>query len=110
SRIAGRLTAQSVAGRIARDRERAASFATRARHCVRVHSERRRERFASASVRLAASLRANAQAQRLHIARARERGEVLLAPAAVAIDTLLDRRDARLARAAPLLPAPSSHP
>src|SRR5712691_11687115 len=53
SRIAGRLTAQSVAGRIARDRERVASFATRARHCMRVHSERRRERFAAASVRLA---------------------------------------------------------
>jgi exodeoxyribonuclease VII large subunit len=109
SRIAGRLTAQQVAGRIARERERAASFATRARHCIRVHGERRRERFASASVRLAAGLRANAQAQRLHIARARERVEVLLARAAVAIDTLLDRRDARLERAAQLLAALSYH-
>src|SRR5215470_3103502 len=109
SRIAGRLTAQQVAGRIARDRERVASFATRARHCMRVHSERRREHFASASVRLAASLRANAQAQRLHIARARERVDVLLARAAVAIDTLLDRRDARLERAAQLLTALSYH-
>jgi exodeoxyribonuclease VII large subunit len=109
SRIAGRLTAQSVAGRIARDRERVASFATRARHCMRVHSERRRERFAAGAVRLAAGLRANAQAQRLQIVRARERVDVLLARAAVAIDTLLDRRDARLERAAQLLTALSYH-
>src|SRR5262249_59995291 len=54
SRIAGRLTTQSVAGRIARDRERALSLATRAAHCTRVNGERRRERFAAASVRLAA--------------------------------------------------------
>jgi exodeoxyribonuclease VII large subunit len=109
SRIAGRLTAQSVTGRIARERERGASFAARAAHCMRVHSERRRERFAAASVRLAAGLRANAQAQRLHIARARERVDVLLARASLAIDTLLDRRDARLERAAQLLAALSYH-
>jgi len=109
SRIAGRLTAQSVAARIARDRERAASLSTWAAHCIRVHSERRRERFAAAAVRLAAGLRANAEAQRLRIARAGERVEVLLARAALAIDTLLDRRDARLERAAQLLAALSYH-
>jgi exodeoxyribonuclease VII large subunit len=109
SRIAGRLTAQSVAARIARDRERAASLTTWAAHCMRVHSERRRERFAAAAVRLAAGLRANAEAQRLRIARAGERVEVLLARAALAIDTLLDRRDARLERAAQLLAALSYH-
>jgi len=109
SRIAGRLTAQPVAGRIARDWERAASFAARATHSMRVHSERRRERFAAASVRLAAGLRANAEAQRLRIARARERADVLLARASLAIDTLLDRRDARLERAAQLLTALSYH-
>jgi exodeoxyribonuclease VII large subunit len=109
SRVAGRLTAQSVAGRIARDQERVASFATRAAHCLRVHSERRRDRFAAASVRLAASLRANAEAQRLRIARARERVDVLLARAALAIDTLLNAREARLERAAQLLAALSYH-
>jgi exodeoxyribonuclease VII large subunit len=76
---------------------------------MRVHSERRRERFAAAAVRLAAGLRANAEAQRLRIARAGERVEVLLARAALAIDTLLDRRDARLERAAQLLAALSYH-
>jgi exodeoxyribonuclease VII large subunit len=109
SRIAGRLTAQSVAGRIARDRERVASFAARAAHSMRVHGERRRDRFAAASGRLAASLRANAEAQRVRIARARERVDGLMARAAVAIDTLLDRRDAQLEHAAQLLTALSYH-
>jgi len=76
---------------------------------MRVHSERRRERFAAASVRLSAGLRANAEAQRLHISRARERVDVLLERASLAIDTLLDRRDARLERAAQLLAALSYH-
>jgi exodeoxyribonuclease VII large subunit len=109
SRIGGRLTAQSVAGRIARDRERTASLSTLAAHLIRVHDERRRERFAAAADRLAAGLRANAEAQRLRIARARERVEVLLARAALAIDTLLDRRDGRLERTAQLLAALSYH-
>jgi len=109
SRIAGRLTAQSVAGRIVRDRERAASFAMRVAHCMRVQGERRRDRFAAASVRLAAGLRANAEAQRVRIARARERVDGLMARAALAIDTLLDRRDAQLEHAAQLLTALSYH-
>ena len=109
SRVAGRLTTQSVAGRIARDRERALSLATRAAHCTRVDGERRRERFAAASVRLAAGLRANAEAHRLRIARARERVDGLAARAALAVDTLLDRRDAQLEHAAQLLTALSYH-
>jgi exodeoxyribonuclease VII large subunit len=109
SRIAGRLTAQSVAGRIARDRERAATFAMRAAHCMRVQGERRRDRFAAASVRLAAGLRANAEAQRVQIARTRERVDGLMARAALAIETLLDRRDAKLEHAAQLLTALSYH-
>src|SRR5260370_13213411 len=64
SRIAGRLTAQSVAGRIARDRERVASFAMRTRHSMRVHSERRPEPFAAASVRLPPGLPPTPPAQR----------------------------------------------
>jgi exodeoxyribonuclease VII large subunit len=109
SRIAGRLTAQSVTGRIARDRERVASFNMRAAHCMRVLGERRHERFAAASMRLAAGLRANAEAQRVRIARARERIDGLLARASLAIDTLLDRRDAQLEHAAQLLTALSYH-
>src|SRR5262249_23211183 len=105
SRITGRLTTQSVAGRIARDGERVVSLATRAAHCTRVLGERRRERFAAASVRLAAGLRANAEAHRLRIARARERVDGLAARAALAVDTLLDRRGAQLRPASqPLTP------
>jgi exodeoxyribonuclease VII large subunit len=109
SRIAGRLTLQTAASRIARDRERVASFGARVTQCIRVQRERRREHFAAISVRLAAGLRANAEAQRVRIARARERVDVLLARASLAIDTLLDRRDARLDRASQLLAALSYH-
>jgi exodeoxyribonuclease VII large subunit len=109
SRIAGRLTAQSVMGRIARERERVASFAARAERSMRVQGERHRDRFAAVSVRLGAGLRANAEAQRVRIARARERLDGLMARAATAIDTLLDRRDAQLEHAAQLLTAFSYH-
>jgi exodeoxyribonuclease VII large subunit len=74
-----------------------------------VLGERRRDRFAAASGRLHAALRANAEAQRVRIARARERLDALAARAMVAIDTLLDRRAARLEHAAQLLTALSCH-
>jgi exodeoxyribonuclease VII large subunit len=109
SRIAGRLTSQTIARRIAQDLERVASFAARVTQCISVQRERRRERFAAASVRLAVGLRANAEAQHLRIARARERVDVLLVRASLAIDALLNRRDARLERAAQLLAALSYH-
>jgi exodeoxyribonuclease VII large subunit len=109
SRIAGRLTAQAVTARIARERDRLASFVMRAVHGMRVVRERRHDRFAAASGRLAAALRANAEAQRGRIARARERLDSLVARATVAIDTLLDRRDAQLEHAAQLLTAFSYH-
>jgi exodeoxyribonuclease VII large subunit len=109
SRIAGRLTAQTLAGRIVRERDRLAWIATRAANGMRVLGERRRDRFAAASGRLDAALRANAEAQRVRIARARERLDGLMTRAAIAIDTLLDRRDARLGRAAELLTALSYH-
>src|SRR6266852_5584031 len=53
--------------------------------------------------------RAARTAAALNYAPARERVDVLLARAALAIDTLLDRRDARLERAAQLLAALSYH-
>ncbi len=109
SRIAGRLTPQAVAGRIFRERDRLAWFATRAANGIRMQGERRRDRFDAASGRLAAALRANAEAQRGRIARHRERLDALAARAAVAMDTLLDRRDAQLEHAAQLLTAFSYH-
>ncbi len=109
SRIAARLTPQTLTGRIMRDRDRVASFVARTTQCIRVQHERRRDRFAGASARLAAGLRANAEAQRVRIARARERVETLLSRATRAIDTLIDRQDARLERAGQLLAALSYH-
>jgi exodeoxyribonuclease VII large subunit len=109
SRIAGRLTAQSVTGRIAREHDRVASFAMRIGHGMRIQNERRRDRFAAVSGRLAAALRANAEAQRGRVARARERLDALVTRAVVAMDTLLDRRDAQLEHAAQLLTAFSYH-
>src|SRR5262249_44673261 len=106
---AGRLTAQSLTGHIARERERVASFSARAERSMRVQDERRRDRFVAASVRLAAGLRANAEAQRVRIARARQRLDGLMVRAATAIDTLLDRRDAQLEHTAQLLTAFSYH-
>jgi exodeoxyribonuclease VII large subunit len=109
SRIAGRLTSQAVTGRIVRERDRLAWFATRTANGIRVHGERRRDRFDAASGRLAAALRANAEAQRGRVARHRERLDALVVRAAVAMDTLLDRRDAQLEHAAQLLAAFSYH-
>jgi exodeoxyribonuclease VII large subunit len=109
SRIAARLTPQTLMGRIARDHERLAVFAARMTQCIRVQRERRREHFAAVSERLAASLRANAEAQRVRIARARERVDALLSRAARAFATLIDRRQARLDRAGQLLDAFSYH-
>ena len=109
SRIAGRLTSQTLWGRIARDQERVASFAARATQSIRVQRDRRRERFAATSARLAASLRANAEAQRVRIARARERVDTLMSRATRAVVTLMDRWDAKLERTAQLLTALSYH-
>jgi exodeoxyribonuclease VII large subunit len=109
SRIASRLTPQTLTRRVTRDQERVTAFAARAEQSMRVQRERRRERFAAASVRLAASLRANAQAQQVRIARARERVDTLMSRAARAVDTLLDRRLARLERASQLLDVLSYH-
>ncbi|MBO0751770.1 MAG: exodeoxyribonuclease VII large subunit, partial [Bradyrhizobiaceae bacterium] len=109
SRIAGRLTTQLVRNRILRECDRLTSLANRAARGLRVQGQRRRDRFAAVSGRLTAALRANAEARRGNIARTRERLDALAARAAIAMDTLLDRRDARLERAAQLLTAFSYH-
>lgn len=109
SRIAGRLTPRMLAGRIAQDRDRVASFAVRATQSMRVQSERRGERFVTLAARLSAGLRANADAQRVRIARARERVDTLLSRASRALITAIDRRRARLDRAGQLLVALSYH-
>jgi exodeoxyribonuclease VII large subunit len=72
---------------------------------LRVMSARRHDRLVGLSARLGASLRANTQAHRTHIAHDRHRLAVLQERARVALDNLLDRRDARLERAGQLLAA-----
>ncbi|HEX2511258.1 MAG TPA: exodeoxyribonuclease VII large subunit [Xanthobacteraceae bacterium] len=72
---------------------------------LRVMSARRHDRLVGLSARLGASLRANTQAHRTHIAHDRQRLAVLQGRARVALDNLLDRRDARLERAGQLLAA-----
>jgi exodeoxyribonuclease VII large subunit len=72
---------------------------------LRVMSARRRDRLVGLSARLGASLRANTQAHRTHIAHDRHRLAALQGRASVALDNLLDRRDARLERAGQLLAA-----
>jgi exodeoxyribonuclease VII large subunit len=109
SRVAGRLAARLVTSRLARERDRLASLAARAAHGVRVQGERRRDHFAAVSGRLTTALRANAEARRGNIARAGERLAALVTRAAIAMDTLLDRRDAQLERMAQLLTAFSYH-
>src|SRR5829696_6257263 len=72
---------------------------------LRVMATRRRDRLVGLSARLGASLRANTQAHRTHIAHDRQRLGVLQGRSRVALENLLDRRDARLERAGQLLAA-----
>ncbi len=109
SRVAARLTPQTLRRRIERERERVFAMAERARHCLRVQDERRRDRYVAAASRLGAALRANVQAQQIRVARGRERIAALSERAQRAVLTLLDRRADRLDRAGQLLEALSYH-
>jgi exodeoxyribonuclease VII large subunit len=107
--IAGRLTPQMLRARILREGDRLASVHRRLAHGFGVVSERRHERFVAAAARLATSLRHNVDAHRTRIAHARDRIDALGERAQRALDTLLDRRFARLERAGQLLAALSYH-
>jgi exodeoxyribonuclease VII large subunit len=86
-------------------RQRLDGLAERLPQALLVATNRRHDRFVGLSARLGASLRANTQAHRTHIAHDRQRLGVLQERARVALDNLLDRRDARLERAGQLLAA-----
>jgi exodeoxyribonuclease VII large subunit len=109
SRIASRLTPQTLRGRIAREQDRVERAGRTAAHCLRVHVERRRERFGGIAMRLQSALRANAQARRLLIVQSRERINALLARAGRATRTAIELRVARIDRAGQLLAALSYH-
>jgi exonuclease VII large subunit len=73
SRIAARLSPQTLRTHIARERERVTATARRSGQCLRVHVERRRERYDAMALRLNAGRMAYVNVRRTQIARARER-------------------------------------
>ncbi len=103
-----RALARALPGRedlFALARQRLDGLAERLPQALLVTTNRRHDRFVGLSARLGASLRANTQAHRTHIAHDRQRLSVLQGRARVALENLLDRRDARLERAGQLLAA-----
>jgi exodeoxyribonuclease VII large subunit len=107
TRIASRLTPQTLRARIAGERQQIATLGGRSAHCLRVYVERRRERFDSVALRMTTALAAYAGARRSQIARARERTVALEDRARVAMNAVLQRCDIRLERAERLLAAVS---
>jgi exodeoxyribonuclease VII large subunit len=107
SRLAGRLTPQTLGNHIRREREHTAMLARRSAHCLRVHVERRRERYDAFAVRLDVARTAYIDARKTEIARRRERIEVFATRAQRAFERLLDDRAARVERAERLLAAVS---
>jgi exodeoxyribonuclease VII large subunit len=103
-----RSLARALPGRddlFALARQRLDAVTERLPQALRVSTTRRHDRFVGLSARLGASLRANTQAHRTHIAHDRQRLGALQGRARVALENLLDRRDARLERAGQLLAA-----
>jgi exodeoxyribonuclease VII large subunit len=105
SRIAARLSPQTLRLRIGREYERTGRLGRQAARCLHVHVERRRERYDALASRLNAGLNAAMEAHRTRILRQRDRLGALGARAARAIGALLGHRDARLERAERLLAA-----
>jgi exodeoxyribonuclease VII large subunit len=77
SRIAVRLTPQTLRSRLAAEQERVARAARGTAQCLRVHVERRRDRFDALAGRLTQGMRANTQARRALIDQSRLRVENL---------------------------------
>jgi exodeoxyribonuclease VII large subunit len=105
SRIAARLSPQTLRSRIARCCELVAALVERGKRAEEVARLRRHERLAGATVRLSASLRANAEAHRNRIARARERVLALTERGDRAMWLILEQREASVARCGQLLNA-----
>jgi exodeoxyribonuclease VII large subunit len=100
-----RLTLRVLRGQVSHARDRLGNGGERLTHATRSLLNRRRERFASLEARLKAARSANTQAQRQQIAQARERVHRLSDRSTRAIDTLLERLDARLTHRGQLLTA-----
>ena len=105
SRIAARLTPQTLRSRLAAEQDRVNRAARGTAQCLRVHVERRRDRFDALAGRLASGLRSNAQSRQILIARQRERTNTLYARIESLVASQLERRVSRLDRASGLLAA-----
>jgi exodeoxyribonuclease VII large subunit len=100
-----RLTLRVLRGQMSHARDRLGNSGDRLAHATRSLLQRRRERFTGLEARLKTSRLANAQAQRQQVARERERIQSLSERATRAVDTLLERLDARVTHHGQLLTA-----
>jgi exodeoxyribonuclease VII large subunit len=105
SRIASRLTPQTLRHRVMMERDRVVALARRSGQCLRVHVERRRERYDAVSLRLGAARIAYVNARKSQIERGKERVAALHGRAGSALRVLLQYRQSRVERAAELLAA-----
>jgi exodeoxyribonuclease VII large subunit len=107
TRIASRLTRQTLRSRIAGERQQIATLGGRSAHCLRVYVERRQERFGSLALRMNVALTAYTSARQNQIERARERVLALFERGRVAVNATVQNHDNRLERAERLLAAVS---
>src|SRR5690349_21558402 len=105
SQLSAGLTLKVLRGQVAQANHRLTVSGERIRLSARALLRNRRERFAGLEVRLRASKLSNAQAQRHAIARDRERTQRLAERARRALQTALQRFDARVAHSGQLLSA-----
>lgn len=105
SQLSAGLTLKVLHGQVAQANHRLTVSGERIRSSARALLRNRRERFAGLEIRLQASKLSNAQAQRHAIARDRERALRLAERARRALQTALQRFDARVAHSGQLLAA-----
>jgi exodeoxyribonuclease VII large subunit len=105
SRIAARLSPQTLRARMLRGCELVIALVERGKRADGVARVRRRERLAVATLRLAAGVRANVDAHRSRIGRQRERVATLFARAQRAVPLIVRQRAASLERCGQLLAA-----
>ncbi|NOJ42391.1 exodeoxyribonuclease VII large subunit [Bradyrhizobium sp. WSM 1791] len=105
SHLSAGLTLKVLRGQVAQANHRLTVSGERIRLSARALLRNRRERFAGLEIRLKASKLSNAQAQRNTIARDRERTQRLAERARRAIETAMQRLDARVAHSGQLLSA-----
>ncbi|KRR29337.1 exodeoxyribonuclease VII large subunit [Bradyrhizobium retamae] len=105
SHLSAGLTLKVLRGQVAQASHRLTVSGERIRLSARALLRNRRDRFAGLEVRLKASKLSNAQAQRNAIARDRERTQRLAERARRALETAMQRLDARVAHSGQLLSA-----